>query len=271
MLVFTPATNEWLHPLVVFWMDGMTHCPDMYLWPMRILALVFIYPLVFLWTAISGFTGMFLTVVARAPEFTLSFVPGKMWAPVILWMLGIKVKVSGLENVDSSSPSIFVSNHASFLDIPVCVMSIPVKLNFIAKKELKHVPVVGWYISATKQIFIDRSDKHKAKRSMEVAAQRIREGKHVLSYAEGTRSKDGSVKVFRRGAFSIAQQGDIPLIPVALTGAYECLPPGGLKVNRGTIYIDIGKPFKPSDLPGASIEAVAEHARQEVIKLRLKR
>ena len=238
---------------------------------MRILVLIFIYPLVFVWTFISGLTGMFLSVVARSPELTLSFVPGKMWAPVILWLLGVKVKVSGLEHVDGNRPSIFVANHASFLDIPACVMSIPVNLNFIAKKELKHMPVVGWYISATKQIFIDRSDKHKAKRSMEVAAQRIRDGKHVLSYAEGTRSKDGSIQIFRRGAFSIAQEGNIPLVPVAVTGAYECLPPGGFKVNRGTIYIDIGAPFKPSDLPGASVEALAEHARQEVINMRQKR
>lgn len=235
---------------------------------MRTIALVFIYPLVFLWTFISGFTGMFLSVVARSPQLTLAFVPGKMWAPVILWLLGIKVRVSGLENIDDNTPSIFVANHASFLDIPACVMSIPVKLNFIAKKELRHMPVVGWYISATKQIFIDRSDKHKAKRSMEIAAQRIREGKHVLSYAEGTRSKTGEIQLFRRGAFSIAQEGDITLIPVAVTGAYECLPPGGFKVNRGTIYVDIGTPFKPSDLPGTSIEGLADHARQSVVAMR---
>lgn len=238
---------------------------------MRILALIFIYPLVLVWTIISGFTGMFLSVVVRAPQLTLSFVPGKMWAPVILWLLGVKVKVSGLEYVDDDQPSIFVANHSSFLDIPACVMSIPVKLNFIAKKELRKMPVVGWYISATRQIFIDRGDKQKAKRSMELAAQRIREGKHVLSYAEGTRSKDGEVKIFRRGAFNIAKEGDIPIIPVAVTGAFECLPPGGFKVDRGTIYVDIGAPFRPSDLPNASIEELAEHARQSVIAMRLKR
>jgi 1-acyl-sn-glycerol-3-phosphate acyltransferase len=214
---------------------------------------------------------MLLSVIGRSPQLTLAFVPGKMWAPVILWLLGIKVKSSGLENIENGQPSIFVANHASFLDIPACVMSIPLKLNFIAKKELRHMPVVGWYISATKQIFIDRSDKHKAKQSMQIAAQRIREGKHVLSYAEGTRSKTGEVHIFRRGAFSIAQEGDIPVVPVAVTGAYECLPPGGLKVERGTIYVDIGKPFKPSEFPNASVEELAEHARQEVIRMRTSR
>lgn len=234
----------------------------------RSIALVVIYPFVFLWTFLSSLTGMVLAVLVRAPELTLSFVPGKMWAPVIFWLLGIKVKVSGLSNIDKTTPSIFVANHSSLLDIPACVMSIPVNLNFIAKQELKKTPVVGWYISATKQIYIDRKDKAKARQSMANAAQRIREGKNVLSYSEGTRSINGEVQVFRRGAFIIAMEGDIPITPVAIIGAHECLPSGSFKVNRGTIEVIIGKPFKPSDLPHLKIEDFAEHARQQVIGLR---
>ncbi len=234
----------------------------------RVLWLIVSYPLVVLWTIISGFTGMLLAVVFRSPQLTLSFVPGKMWAPVILFLLGIRLKVYGLENIDDDTPSIFVANHASLLDIPACVMGIPVKLNFIAKVELKKTPVVGWYISATRQIFIDRRDKNKAKQSLALAADRIKQGKHVLSYAEGTRSKTGDVNLFRRGAFSIAKERDITLIPVAISGAFECLPPGSFKVNSGTITLVVGKPFKPSDYPGASIEALAEEARQRVIAMR---
>lgn len=235
---------------------------------MRALALIFIYPLVLIWTTLSGFVGMFLAVVLRSPQLTLSFVPGTMWAPVILWLLGVRVKVSGTEHIDNDRPSIFVANHASLLDIPACVMSIKVNLNFIAKKELKKTPVVGWYISATRQIFIDRKDKNKAQKSMALAAQRINEGKHVLSYAEGTRSKDGEVKMFRRGAFIIAREGDIPIVPVAIKGAHECLPSGSFKVTRGTIEVKIGAPFKPSDFPHYSVEELAEHARQLVISMR---
>lgn len=235
---------------------------------MRVLVLILVYPLVFLWTTISGFTGMLIAVVFRAPNLTISFVPGKMWAPVILWLLGVKLKVSGREHLNDDIPSIFVANHSSFLDIPATAMAIPLKLNFIAKKELKNTPVVGWYISATKQIFIDRKDKAKAQESMAKAARRIQEGKHVLSYAEGTRSKDGKVKLFRRGAFLIAMEEDIPLVPVAISGAHDCLPAGSFFVRRGTIRVDIGKPFKPSDLPGASAEQLAEHARKQVILLR---
>jgi 1-acyl-sn-glycerol-3-phosphate acyltransferase len=233
----------------------------------KIFLVVLIYPLVFLWTTLSGFTGMLFSVVFRLPELTLSFVPGRMWAPVILKLLGIRLVVRGTENVKPDVPSIFVANHSSFLDIPACVTAIRVYLNFIAKKELKHTPVVGWYISATKQIFIDRKDKQKAQRSMQVAAQRIREGKHVLSYAEGTRSLDGEVKIFRRGAFIIAKDGDIPVVPVAVSGAHACLPAKSWWVNRGTITITIGEAFRPSDYPSETPEQLAERARQRVIAL----
>lgn len=235
----------------------------------KILLVLFIYPLVFFWTTVSGLTGMLFSIVLRMPEFTLAFVPGRMWAPVILKLLGVRLVVQGTDNVKPDVPSIFVANHSSFLDIPACVASIRVNLNFIAKKELKNTPVVGWYISATKQIFIDRKDKHKAQRSMQVAAQRIREGKHVLSYAEGTRSLDGEVQIFRRGAFIIAKDGDIPIVPVAVSGAHACLPAKSWWVKRGTITITIGEAFRPSDYPLETPEQLAERARQRVIALML--
>lgn len=235
----------------------------------KILLVLFIYPLVFFWTTVSGLTGMLFSIVLRMPEFTLAFVPGRMWAPVILKLLGVRLVVQGTDNVKPDVPSIFVANHSSFLDIPACVTSIRVNLNFIAKKELKNTPVVGWYISATKQIFIDRKDKHKAQRSMQMAAQRIREGKHVLSYAEGTRSLDGEVQIFRRGALIIAKDGDIPIVPVAVSGAHACLPAKSWWVKRGTITITIGEAFRPSDYPLETPEQLAERARQRVIALML--
>lgn len=235
---------------------------------MRLIILLIGYPLFFVWTIICGFTGMFIAAVLRSPQLTLSFVPGKMWAPVTLFLLGIRTRITGRENADPEVPSIYVVNHSSFLDIPVCVMGIPVKLNFIAKKELKNAPIIGWYVTATRQIFIDRKNREKAMQSMRKAAQRIDEGKSVLSYAEGTRSKDGEIKMFRRGAFTIANEKNIRIVPVAVTGAFECLPPGAFLVRPGTIQLTIGEGFRLSDYPDASVEELAEIARQKVISLR---
>ncbi|MFT4682773.1 MAG: 1-acyl-sn-glycerol-3-phosphate acyltransferase [Flavobacteriales bacterium] len=234
---------------------------------MRAIALVFIYPLVLTWMTISCLTGVVTSVILRLPQFTLGFVPGKMWAPLTMWLLGIKVKVVGLENIDQEQHGIFVSNHGSYLDIPVSVMSIPLKMNFIAKKELRHVPVVGWYISATKQIFVDRKNRTLAMKSMQEAARRINAGKNVLSYAEGSRSKDGAIHTFRRGAFIIAKEGDVRITPIAIQGAYECLPPTSFFTKRGTITLVIGEAFRPSDFPEKSAEQLSEFTRQKVIAL----
>lgn len=233
----------------------------------RIIFLILVYPFVFLWTALAGLTGMILSVIFRSPQLALNIVPGKMWAPVIMWLLRIRVISEGEGNFDPATPSIFVVNHGSFLDIPACVMKIKVNLNFIAKKELKKTPVVGWYIAATDQIFIDRKHKERAMESMQKAAQKIKEGKHVLSYPEGTRSKDGEIKMFRRGSFIIAKEGDIPIVPVAISGAYECLPPGAVFAKRGMIKVSIGQAFRPSEHPEKTIEELAEFARQQVISM----
>ena len=234
---------------------------------MRAIVLVFVYPLVLLWMTISCLTGVVTSVILRLPEFTLGFVPGKMWAPLTMWLLGIKVKVIGLENIDKEKHGIFVSNHGSYLDIPVSVMSIPLNLNFFVKEELRHVPVVGWYISATKQIFVDRKNRTRAMKSMQEAARRINAGKNVLSYAEGSRSKDGAIQTFRRGAFIIAKEGDVRITPFAIQGAHECLPPKSFFTKRGTITLVIGEAFRPSDFPDKSVEKLAEFTRQKVIAL----
>jgi 1-acyl-sn-glycerol-3-phosphate acyltransferase len=235
---------------------------------LRAIHIILVYPLVILWTMISGFTGMIIAGVFQKPDLTLRFVPGKMWAPVILFLLGIRVKVTGKENANKKGPSIYVANHSSQIDIPVCVMAIPVTLNFIVKQELKKSPVVGWYVSATRQIFIDRSDKDAAMRSMNVAAERIANGRSVLAYAEGTRSKDGKVKIFRRGSFLIAERADIPITPIAIKGAFECLPPKSFFTRPGTVEITIGEPFRPSEVEYKTTEDLADIARQRVIALR---
>lgn len=226
------------------------------------------YPLVLLWTAFCAILGLLMSVVLRLKQFTLYLVPGRLWAPVLFFLMGIKIKSSGQQNIDPYTPSIFVVNHGSFLDIPASAMEIPLNLYYIVKKELKKAPFIGWYITATDHIYVDRKNKEAARESMRIAAERINKGKHVLAYPEGTRSKDDSVRIFRRGSFIIAKNGDIPIIPVGITGAHDCLPPGKFWWKKGTIEVIIGEPIRPSDHPDSGPEDLAEMARQAVIALR---
>src|SRR3954464_3829228 len=96
-----------------------------------------------------------------------------VWARRMLWLPGASLKVEGLENIDRSRSTVFVSNHQSTLDIPALLCALPVDFRFVAKKVLKYVPVTGWYMAMAGFVFIDRGNRRKAMRSIEVAADKI--------------------------------------------------------------------------------------------------
>lgn len=138
-----------------------------------------------------------------------------MWSPGILWICGIRLKVSYAEELTDDS-YVFVANHQSYLDIPLLFRAIYYNLHFVAKKELKKVPFLGWYMMATGMIFIDRSNRNKAIESLKKAAVLISKGKSVLMFPEGTRSKDGRVSPFKKGPFMLAKDAGVKVVPVGI-------------------------------------------------------
>lgn len=168
-----------------------------------------------------------------------------MWAPGMLWASGIRLKIEGKDRFDRNSSYIFASNHLSYLDIPVLFRAIPVNLYFIAKKEVKKIPFIGWYMMATGMIFIDRKNRDKAIQSLERAGNLIKGGKNVLVFPEGTRSKDGEVMALKKGSFMLAAQADINVVPVAIHGTRSVLPPDTFKLKPGVVHVNIGAPVPP--------------------------
>jgi len=162
---------------------------------------------------------------------------------VVLAICGVKVKVQGTENVDPSQHYIYVSNHASAFDIPAVVVGIPDQIRIVFKKELEKVPFFGWALKFGGYITIDRGKSISAMRSLERAAKKIRRGVSVLLFAEGTRSKDGKLQPFKRGAFNLAAKSGVPIIPVTINGSSQILPKHTLKLRPGTIHLVLDKPI----------------------------
>jgi len=163
-----------------------------------------------------------------------------MWAPGILWICGIKLEVSGTENLDKSKPYVFVANHQSYLDIPFLFRAIPVNLYFIAKKEVKMIPFVGWYMMATGMIFIDRSNRAKSIASLDRSAKLIHNGKSVILFPEGTRSRDGYLANFKKGPFVLASKADVQIAPVGIQEAGKKFELN--RLGKTHIKINIGVP-----------------------------
>jgi len=180
---------------------------------------------------------------------------------------GVKLEVSGIEDVEKDTPRIYMSNHQSYFDIFALLAGLPVNFKFILKKELMRIPLLGIAMKRARYISIDREDGRKAILSVNMAADRIRGGASVLIFPEGTRSKDGAVGEFKKGGFHIALKSGCDIVPVAILKSRDIVPKGSLKVNKGAIYLKIGKAIPVSDCSKRDLNALMERVRNAVSAL----
>lgn len=189
-----------------------------------------------------------------------------IWSPPLMWIGGVEIEVIGRENVDPKRPTIYVSNHASSLDIPVLFMAIPANVKYVAKKQLGWIPIVGWYLWMAKFILIDRGNRTKAIRTLDKAGERIRSGTSIIVYAEGTRSEDGSIRPFKKGPFGLALKARVPIVPVTIVGSDRIMPRNSWRVHGGLVRVKLGKPIDVSAYAAEERERLMRDVRKIVIQ-----
>ena len=166
------------------------------------------------------------------------------WAQNILWASKVRVEIEGLENLQTEEPQIVVANHQSWFDVFALAAHLPVRYRFVAKKELGGVPIFGKAWRSCGHVSVDRGNREAAIASLDQAWREIHEEKlTMVLFPEGTRSPDGRLKKFKKGAFVMAVQGQVPLVPVAVVGSRDVMPKGRMRVSRGTITLRIGAPI----------------------------
>ena len=171
-----------------------------------------------------------------------------------------------MENVIRDGPQIFASNHQSICDILVLAGYLPVQFRWIAKKELFRIPFMGWHMSRGGYISIDRSSLTQSARSVRAAAAQIKGGKSVVIFPEGTRSADGRLQPFKRGAFSLAIQAGVPVIPITIKGSHQVVRKGSLRIRPGRIRVVIDKPIPTKDYTIRDKALLAEKVRSVILK-----
>jgi 1-acyl-sn-glycerol-3-phosphate acyltransferase len=180
-----------------------------------------------------------------------------IWAKMLLTLTNIRVEIIGAENVLMERPQIFMANHQSDFDIFIVLAHLHGQFRWIVKKELFNIPLFGKAMRNAGYIEIDRQSRERAMMSLEEAARKIREGKSVMSFPEGTRSKDGKIKPFKQGMFYLAIKSGVPIVPISIIGAGEIMPKRSLVIKPGKIIMVIDRPV---DVSGYSIET-----RQDLI------
>lgn len=189
-----------------------------------------------------------------------------LWAKLLLKLTSIRVNVIGRENVLLNKPQIFMANHQSDFDILIVLAHIPGQFRWIVKKELFKIPIFGKAMKSAGYIEIDRQNHEKAMKSLEEAAQKIREGKSVMTFPEGTRSKDGTIKPFKQGMFHLAIQAGVPIVPISIIGAHEILPKRSLKIRPGRITMVIDRPVGVTGYTVESRGELIERIRGTIIR-----
>ncbi len=192
----------------------------------------------------------------------------RSWSGWIIWASGVTVVVEGLPNINMDEPQVFVSNHQSWFDVWGLAVTIPKRYRFIAKKELGYIPVFGSAWKAAGHISVDRSDHSAAVKSLAQAGELIRNDRSsVVIFPEGTRSDDGRLKPFKKGAFILALNSGVEIVPVACVGTREILPKNGWRVRGGTIIVRFGEPIQTTDYDENNRHVLINRVRGEIERL----
>jgi len=190
------------------------------------------------------------------------------WSAWILWASGVPVEVEGLEHVPQDKPEIFVSNHQSWFDVFVLAVHIPKRARFVAKKELERIPIFGRAWKAAGHISIDRQDRASAIQSLDRAARLLRQdNSSVVIFAEGTRSADGTLKPFKKGAFMLALHSGVDIIPTAVLGSYDVMPRDRWQIRKLPIIVRFGEPIRSADFREATREELIAEVHRRVAVL----
>ncbi|OGU15263.1 MAG: hypothetical protein A2X61_12260 [Ignavibacteria bacterium GWB2_35_12] len=214
--------------------------------------------LYFLLTAIFAITIFFALKVILAMKISgrkdVFYKHARSWGRILLKVCGVNVQVIGIDNIQSGITYIYVSNHSSLFDIPVVLGMIPDNIRIMYKRELEKIPFMGWALKNSPFISINRSDPRNAMAGLEEALKSIREDVSVVIFPEGTRSKDGSLGTFKRGAFVLASRSGKTIIPVTIVGTNKILPSKSFDFTRGQVKLIIGKPMAVGQLVDRSEE-----------------
>ncbi len=227
---------------------------------MRLLGSVFFYIILFFSTIILGILAVIGSFVSRDWPGAIA----RIWGNLNLWAAGVKVNVSGSENIAGGGPYIFASNHQGWFDIFTALGKLPMRFSWLAKEELFKAPILGLAMSKAGYIPIDRKDLRKAIASMNRAAEAIRQGTSIFIFPEGTRSSDGVIREFKKGGFVLAVKSGQPIVPISISGSYRILPKESWMIYPGEIKLSIGRPIRTAGSDNRSRDLLMEQVREAI-------
>lgn len=176
------------------------------------------------------------------------YYPAMLWGKALAALSLVRVKVYGRENIDKNTSYVFVANHQGAYDIFAIYGYLGHKFRWMMKQSLRKIFLVGFACEKAGHIYVDRRSPSAVKRTIENAEERLRNGVSLVVFPEGTRSHDGKLGPFKKGAYQLALQFNLPLVPITIDGAYAVMPRDSKLPRPGVIRLTIHKPIPaPTD------------------------
>jgi 1-acyl-sn-glycerol-3-phosphate acyltransferase len=188
----------------------------------------------------------------------------RTWSWLIMKTILSPVKVTGLDEIDTSKPHVYAVNHASAMDIPVLYVYLPFQFRIVFKKELLAYPVVGWQLKRSGQVCIDQQRPTNSIAAIRSAVKSLRADMPLVIFPEGGRTADGEIKPFLPGAFFLALKAQVDIVPIALVGTYELLPMDTYHIKCRPLEMRVGEPISTSGLTMRDLETLSARVQKAV-------
>ena len=220
-----------------------------------------------LWVTIVTITMGIPVMVAGMLSRTgnLAFSISKLWAYTMLAVSFVRTEIKNKDKILKGTSYIIISNHQSHYDIITLVTTLGIQFRWIIKKEILKLPIFGYALHASRNIFIDRFNTTSAIESINKGFDRLPKGVSVMVFAEGTRSPDGQIHEFKKGGFITAVARKLPILPVTVNGSRRVMRKGSFTLKPGKIQVVIGDPIDTSGYTNDTVQELIDKTRQVVI------
>ncbi len=227
----------------------------------RIYQICIMLPVVLVATVLAAILTILVSILGCGRN--LGYIIPKWWARIFCLFTLVRVKVVGRENISQGQSYVFVANHQGAYDIFAIYGYLGHNFRWMMKKALEKIPLVGYSCRVSGHIYVDNSSPHAIKETMETAEKRLAGGMSVVVFPEGSRTPDGKLKRFKRGAYILATEFNLPVVPITIDGAYDIMPRTSILPHWGKITLTIHKPIE-ADAQGHDLQQLMEQTRQAI-------
>ncbi len=201
--------------------------------------------------------------VSERRDFTQK--KGAAWSNRLLKNTGSSIVVEGREHIPPDGPVLIVSNHQSYFDIPLMVSLIPLPMGFVAKKELKKIPVIKHWMDLIECSYIDRKDIRQSLKAIQKAQKSLESGQSMVIFPEGTRSKKREISAFKPGSLKLAQKAGVPILPVAIDGSWQIFEASN-RIKPSTVHVKIMPLISAEEVSAASTNDLMSRVFSDIRK-----